>query len=158
MDGFHLAHQVLTVRGDVARKGAPETFDAEGFVNLLRRLRARDEEIVWAPDYQRDLHNGIAGAIALPASVPFLITEGNYLLLNQQPWSAVPELLDETWFVQGSEQVRMERLTERHVLHGRAREAARERVTTGVDAENAVLVNSTKDRADLVVDVTTWER
>lgn len=156
MDGFHLAHEVLALRGDVARKGAPETFDAAGFVSLLRRLRARDEEIVWAPDYQRDLHNAVAAAVSIPRSLPFLVTEGNYLLLDG-PWSDVRELLDEVWFVEGDEGVRVRRLADRHVRHGRKPEAAIERALHGVDAENADLVKATRDRADYVVDVSAWE-
>ncbi|SNV21563.1 Uridine kinase [Dermatophilus congolensis] len=157
MDGFHLAHEVLSARGDVDCKGAPETFDAEGYVNLLRRLRARDEEVVWAPVYERSLHNGVAGAVELPASVSFLVTEGNYLLLDSGAWVKVRGLLDEVWFVQGDESVRVQRLAQRHQLHGRSAEAALERATRGVDAQNAVLVTATRDRADLVVDVRGWE-
>lgn len=157
MDGFHLAHEVLTLRGDVARKGAPETFDASGFAALLRRLRARDEQIVWAPDYQRDLHNAVAAAVALPQSVPFLLTEGNYLLLDDGPWAQVGELLDEIWYVEGAEEVRVARLVERHVRFGRTPEAAMDRVRSGVDAENARLVRNTRERADLVVDVSAWD-
>lgn len=157
MDGFHLAHQVLALRGDVARKGAPDTFDAWGYVALLRRLRARDEEMVWAPDYQRDLHNAVAAAVALPASVPFLLTEGNYLLLEDGPWEAVPSVLDEVWYVEGDENLRVQRLAERHVRYGRTPAEAMERALHGVDAENARLVQATRDRADLVVDVTAWE-
>ncbi len=157
MDGFHLAHEVLALRGDVARKGAPETFDASGFVALLRRLRARDESIVWAPDYQRDLHNAVAAAVSVPRSLPFLVTEGNYLLLDDGPWAQVRGLLDEVWFVEGDEDLRVRRLTERHVRHGRSREVALDRALNGVDAENAALVKSTRERADVVVDVGAWE-
>ena len=157
MDGFHLAHEVLALRGDVARKGGPETFDASGFVALLRRLRARDEQIVWAPDYQRDLHNAVAAAVSVPRSLPFLVTEGNYLLLDGEPWSSVRELLDEVWYVEGSEDVRVRRLADRHVRHGRTPEAALERALHGVDAENAELVKATRERADYVVDVSAWE-
>lgn len=156
MDGFHLAHEVLALRGDVARKGAPETFDAAGFVSLLRRLRTRDEEMVWAPDYQRDLHNAVAAAVSIPRSLPFLVTEGNYLLLDG-PWSGVRELLDEVWFVQGDEGVRVRRLAERHVRHGRTPETALDRALNGVDAENAKIVAATRDKADVIVDVSAWE-
>ncbi|MDO5698568.1 MAG: nucleoside/nucleotide kinase family protein [Dermatophilus congolensis] len=157
MDGFHLAHQVLSLRGDVARKGAPETFDSAGFVALLRRLRARDEAMVWAPDYQRDLHNAVAAAVSVPRSLPFLVTEGNYLLLGDGAWAGVRGLLDEVWYVEGDEDLRVQRLAERHVRHGRTPEAALDRALTGVDAENAALVKATRDRADVVVDVSGWE-
>ncbi len=157
MDGFHLAHEVLALRGDVSRKGAPDTFDAAGYVNLLRRLRARDEPIVWAPDYQRDLHNAIAAAVSVPRNLPFLITEGTYLLLDEGDWAGVRALIDEIWYVEGSEEIRIRRLADRHVRHGRTPEAALERATFGVDADNARIVQATRGRADLIVDVTGWE-
>ena len=49
MDGFHLSNQTLIAWGRRGRKGASDTFDADGYVNLLRRLRNQQEEIVHAP-------------------------------------------------------------------------------------------------------------
>ena len=39
MDAFHLGHRVLERRGQTGIKGAPETFDAVGFLRLLERIR-----------------------------------------------------------------------------------------------------------------------
>src|SRR4029453_8603421 len=39
MDGFHLANVTLIAWGRRDRKGAWDTFDADGYVHLLRRLR-----------------------------------------------------------------------------------------------------------------------
>jgi pantothenate kinase len=99
MDGFHLAGAELDRLGRTDRKGDPETFDVAGYVALLRRLREPDGETVYAPEFHRDVEESYAGAIAVPSDVPLVITEGNYLLLDQGPWSKVRELLDEAWFV-----------------------------------------------------------
>lgn len=80
MDGFHLASNQLHRLGLADWKGAPETFDAAGLVALLRRLRSTEDEVVYAPTFDRDLEEPIAGAIAVPRTVPLVVIEGNYLL------------------------------------------------------------------------------
>jgi pantothenate kinase len=97
MDGFHLTTAVLEARHDVERRGAIDTFDAPGYVALLRRLRAG--EAVRAPGFDRSREEPVPEAITVPADVPLVVTEGNYLLVDEAPWSEVPRLLDETWFV-----------------------------------------------------------
>jgi pantothenate kinase len=149
MDGFHLANEELARLGRASRKGAPDTFDAAGYVALLRRLRtARDT--VYAPQFHRDIEQAIAGAIAVPPSMPLVVTEGNYLLLDEEPWAQVRGLLDEAWFVETDEASRRERLVQRHVDHGRAPEAAREWVMRS-DEANAALVAGTRASADAVL-------
>ncbi|MEN3614388.1 nucleoside/nucleotide kinase family protein [Plantactinospora sp. ZYX-F-223] len=149
MDGFHLAEAELHRLGRHARKGAPDTFDGAGFVALLRRLRA-GTETVYAPEFRRELEEPIAGAIPVPPSVPLVVVEGNYLLVPDQPWDEVRELLDEVWFLDLDETERLHRLTERHIAFGREplEAAARAR---GTDQRNAELIAGTIDRADLVV-------
>lgn len=148
MDGFHLAHSVLVGRGLVEVKGAPETFDAAGYVALLRRLRAADD-LVWAPEFRREIEDAVAGAVAVAPDVRLVVTEGNYLLLDG-PWAPVRGLLDEAWFVDVPDDTRRERLAARHRRYGRSPEQAWER-THGSDERNAELVVATRDRADLVV-------
>lgn len=153
MDGFHLAQTELERTGRADRKGAPDTFDAAGYVALLRRLREPvPGETVYAPEYRRDLRNGVAGAIAVPWDVPLVITEGNYLLLDSHGFAPVHDLLDECWYVDLPEQVRAERLVARHELFGKAPEAA-SAWTHGPDQRNADLVADTRGRADVVVSV-----
>ncbi|WP_062135231.1 nucleoside/nucleotide kinase family protein [Demequina aestuarii] len=152
MDGFHLAHTELERLGRVERKGAPDTFDAAGFVSLLRRIVARDEDVVYAPEYRRDLRNGVAGAIPVPRDVPLVIVEGNYLLLESPPWNQVAGLLTESWFVEVDEDTRLERLVARHVSFGRSLEAARAHAL-GSDQRNAVLIADSAHRADLRIDL-----
>lgn len=150
MDGFHLANAELARLGRQDRKGAPDTFDAAGYVALLSRLRAQREETVYAPVFDRHLEEAIAGAVPVPADTPLVVTEGNYLLLEDGPWARVRELLDEVWFVDLDDDVRLERLVRRHVEHGRTPAAAREWVMRS-DEANAALVARTRSRADLVV-------
>lgn len=151
MDGYHLAQTELDRLGRADRKGAPDTFDAAGYVALLRRLRAPVAgETVYAPEYRRDLHNGVAGAIPVPSDVPLVITEGNYLLLEEHGFAPVRGLLDRCWYVDLPEAVRLERLVARHERFGKAPDAARA-WTLGPDQRNADLVAATRDRADTVV-------
>lgn len=150
MDGFHLAEAELKRLGVHDRKGAPDTFDAGGFVSLLRRLRDNTEPTVYAPTFRRDLEEAIAGAICVPSTVPLVITEGNYLLSTDGEWSAVRGLLDEVWYLQPDEDDRVDRLISRHLEFGRDIEGATARAR-GNDQRNAQLIAATRLGADLVV-------
>ncbi|HKF32392.1 MAG TPA: nucleoside/nucleotide kinase family protein [Jatrophihabitantaceae bacterium] len=146
MDGFHLAAAQLRRLGRLDRKGAPDTFDAAGYLALLHRLRDRAEDVVYAPEFRREIEEPIAGAIAVPREVPLAITEGNYLLY----WNDVRELLDEVWFVDLDEPTRLARLIERHMAYGRTRAEAEQR-TYGSDQRNAEHIMATRMNADLIV-------
>ncbi|HEY3001128.1 MAG TPA: nucleoside/nucleotide kinase family protein [Kribbellaceae bacterium] len=150
MDGFHLAHAVLTGIGLVPVKGAPETFDVDGYVALLRRLREPSGRTVWAPRFDRDLEDAIAGALPVADEVRLVVTEGNYLLLDQGPWATIRTLLDECWFLDLDPRVRRQRLAARHVRHGRSPDDAMER-TNGSDEANARLIDASRDRADALL-------
>jgi pantothenate kinase len=145
MDGFHLAQAELVRQGIRDRMGAPHTFDARGYVALLRRLRAA-EETVYAPAFRREIEEPVAGAIAVPPEVPLVVTEGNYLLL----WDDVPPLLDEAWYVEMDDDTRLRWLVQRHIDYGKSAEAAREWVLRS-DQPNAEVVAATRATADLVV-------
>ena len=149
MDGFHLADTELRRLGRADRKGAPDTFDAAGYVQLLRRLVERSDEVVYAPVFRRELELAEAGALAVPRSTPLVVTEGNYLLLDG-PFSPVRELLTECWYVDVEPALRLERLVARHERHGRERAAALAWVEH-TDEPNARLVEASRVRADLVV-------
>nr|WP_272917792.1 nucleoside/nucleotide kinase family protein [Nocardioides flavescens] len=152
MDGFHLADVELIRRGLLERKGAPETFDAEGYAALLTRLRARPGHTVMAPAFERDLEQPVAGAIPVPPEARLVVTEGNYLLLDEPRWRAVRECLDSVWHLRLDDAVRRDRLVARHVASGKSPDAARAWVET-VDEPNARLVDSAASRADFVVEV-----
>ena len=150
MDGFHLAQPELVRLGRRDRMGAPDTFDAAGYAALLARLRAPGDEVVYAPEFRREIEEPIAGAIAVPPDVPLVVTEGNYLLL----WDAVRSLLDEAWYVEMDEDTRLEWLIQRHIDFGKAPDAARAWVMRS-DQVNAAVVAATRDRADVVVRLAT---
>ena len=152
MDGFHLAQAELERLGRAHRKGASDTFDALGYAALLARLRADDDEVVYAPEFHREIEEPIACAVPVPRSVPLIVTEGNYLLLGDGSWAAVRPLLDEAWFVEGDDDRRREWLIARHIAFGKAPDYAREWVLRS-DEVNAELVASTRSLADLVVRV-----
>jgi pantothenate kinase len=150
MDGFHRTTADLAARGWVAERGTPRTFDADGYLALLHALRAGGP--VRAPTFDREREEPVPEAVLVASDTQLVITEGNYLLLNQDPWVHIQELLDEVWFVEVPERLRVERLVARHVRYGRDPAAAWERATSGSDAANARLVAATRSRADLVVD------
>ena len=151
MDGFHLANVQLARLGRQARKGAPDTFDVDGYRALLERLRRPvSGEIVYAPFFERTIEEPIAGAIAIGSEVRLVISEGNYLLLSQAPWNQVAGLFDACWFVDVDSATRARRLVERHMRFGRSEEAARAWVQS-TDEPNARLVEQGRARADLLI-------
>jgi pantothenate kinase len=149
MDGFHLAQSELERIGRADRKGAPDTFDADGFVALLTRLRD-PARTVYAPEYRRDLRNAVAGAVAVPPQVRLVVVEGNYLLLDDHGFGPVADLLDESWFLAPDDVLRRSRLVARHEAFGKSPEAARA-WSHGPDEGNARLVAATAAWADVVV-------
>jgi len=149
MDGFHLADVSLRRLGLLDRKGAPETFDVWGYAALLRRVRT-SRETVWAPGFERELEQPIAGAVAIEPETELVVTEGNYLLLDRPAWRAVRSELDEVWFLDVPDEVRRPRLVARHTAYGKSRAAAEQWVAR-VDDPNAALVADTRAAADRVV-------
>src|SRR3954471_5764225 len=145
MDGFHLAQAELVRLGRRDRMGAPDTFDGGGFAALLKRLRG-DEPVVYAPEFRREIEEPIAGAIAVPRTARLVVTEGNYLLL----WPEIKPLLDECWYVETDEELRVQRLIQRHIQFGKTPEYARAWVMRS-DERNAELVARTAERADALV-------
>jgi pantothenate kinase len=146
MDGFHLAQPELVRLGIRDRMGAPHTFDAAGYVALLKRLRAGGDDVVYAPEFRREIEEPIAGTIAIAPEIPLVVTEGNYLLL----WDGVRSLLDEAWYVDMDEATRLEWLIARHVAFGKTPDEAEAWVMRS-DQANAAVVAATRDRADVVV-------
>ncbi len=154
MDGFHLHDDELVRLGRHDRKGAPDTFDVAGYVSLLRRLRPGSGEtgVVYAPEFVRDREESVAGAIAVRPEHRLVVTEGNYLLHDAPGWSDVLPLLDEGWFVEVDESVRIGRLVQRHVSHGKSPEVAH-RWATVSDQANAELVARTRAAADVLIHI-----
>jgi pantothenate kinase len=152
MDGFHLAQAQLERLGRAQRKGAPDTFDSAGFVALLQRVRQQQlgDATIYAPDFRRSIEEPVAGAIAVEAQVPLVITEGNYLLLEDDGWEGARALLDEVWYLDVAPEVRHARLLARHMQFGRSREEALAWMAQ-TDEPNAKRIEAGRHRADWVI-------
>jgi pantothenate kinase len=150
MDGFHLADAELRRLGRLDRKGAIDTFDADGYLALLDRIRRQRKQTVYAPAFDRDIEQPIAGSIAVPAEVRLVVTEGNYLLDDDDPWPAIAARLDEVWFVDVAPEERHRRLVARHVEFGKSPDQA-EAWVRAVDEPNAARIETARHRADFVV-------
>ena len=152
MDGFHLADAVLDGHGTRDRKGAIDTFDADGYLALLSRLRAEPTGTIYAPAFDREIEQPIAGSIEVGPDVRVVVSEGNYLLSPLESWPQVREAFDEVWFADVDQQTRVERLRARHVRFGKNRDEAAEFVQR-VDEANARQIFATRESADLHIDV-----
>lgn len=150
MDGFHMRNSVLDQKNLRALKGIPDTFDAPGFVNKLKELRELPPRVVHCPEFDRALDEPTEGAISVQPSHRIIIVEGNYLLLQREPWTAVAALLDESWFLDVSEAIIKPRLLERHIQGGRSGVLAQEKIES-TDLPNAKLVTETRVHASVVL-------
>lgn len=118
---------------------------------LLRRLRdQRADEVVYAPEFRRELEEPVAGAIPVLPQTRLVITEGNYLLHDRDGWGEVAALLDECWYLDADAGLRGERLLARHRQFGRGAEAAAEWVAR-TDEPNARLIEATRRRASAII-------
>ena len=148
MDGFHYDDRVLVARGARERKGAPDTFDAQGFFHLLRRLRVEDEVAI--PLFDRDLEISRAGADIVTKADRLLVVEGNYLLLNEAPWPDCAPLFDLTVWIDVPEAELERRLLARWAHYGKSPEEARAWIN-GNDMPNIRRVTQGSRAADVVV-------
>jgi pantothenate kinase len=149
MDGYHLDNAILDTRGLRARKGSPPTFDVDGLARDLARVRAADRPVI-VPVFDRDLDLARAGAREIAPEVPVIVIEGNYLLLDQDPWHGLAPLFDLTVFVAVPEAELERRLIARWLHHGHDPEAARARAL-GNDIPNARLVAAGSRAADITL-------
>lgn len=152
MDGFHLADVTLDRLGLRDRKGAIDTFDGYGYLALLRRLRHERDTTVYAPGFERTIEQPIAAAVTVDPSIEIVVTEGNYLLADDDPWRHVRAEMSAVWYCELGADVRHARLVARHVQFGKSPAHAEEWVAR-VDDPNARLIERTRERADLVIDM-----
>jgi len=150
MDGFHLADVELERLGLRDRKGAPDTFDALGYAALLRRLHEDRDDMIYAPGFERVIEQPIAGAIPVPRAARLIVSEGNYLLVEDPRWAPVRPLVDEVWYVDLDRPERLRRLVERHIRFGKDEPSAIA-WATGTDELNAAVIAATRERADLII-------
>ena len=148
MDGFHYDDAVLLARGARARKGAPDTFDAQGFFHLLKRLRVEDEIAI--PLFDRDLEISRAGADIVTAADRLLVVEGNYLLLNEAPWPQAAPLFDLTVWIDVPEAELDRRLQARWAHYGKTPAEARAWIDSN-DLPNIRRVTQNSRAADLII-------
>ena len=149
MDGFHLSNAALDAAGMRGRKGAPETFDAEGFVSVLRRLRGGNEPVT-VPIYDRRLHEPVREALTIQRQVRVVVVEGNYLLLGDGAWRGVRPLLDEAWYLDVPLDESLRRTRGRHIAGGATAQQADAKIAAN-DRPNALAIAATRPGADRVV-------
>jgi len=152
MDGYHLSNKALRELGRAARKGAVDTFDALGYTGLMKRIRDEAHSIIYYPMFHREIEESIAAEGVVSPDVELVITEGNYLLHPQDGWGGVRELLDESWYVDLDDEVRVKRLIQRRLVLGNAMEEAIA-WATGSDEVNAQVIGKTRQYADVIVTV-----
>ncbi|MFN4154813.1 MAG: nucleoside triphosphate hydrolase [Paracoccaceae bacterium] len=148
MDGFHYDDAVLNARGLRARKGAPDTFDVHGFINLIHRLRHEDEVAI--PVFDRDMELSRAAADVVLPGDRLLVVEGNYLLLDEAPWHALNRAFDLSIWIEVPETELDRRLMQRWLHHGRSPEQARAWID-GNDMPNIRRTIAGSRRADVAV-------
>ena len=149
MDGFHFDDAVLGQRGLRSRKGAPETFDFAGLAMLLRRIRDQEPDVA-IPVFDRSMELSRAAAAIVGADVKFILVEGNYLLLDEQPWSGLADLFDLSIFMDVPREELSRRLQERWRGHGKS-DAEAEHWIASNDMPNVERVLARKRHADLIV-------
>ncbi|KAI8947508.1 P-loop containing nucleoside triphosphate hydrolase protein [Xylaria longipes] len=126
MDGFHYTRAYLdTLPNHIeahARRGAPWTFDADGVVDLLKTLSASrvgaEPVVILAPSFDHKLKDPVAEAIRIEPETEIIIVEGNWLLLDREPWKQIPEYVDDTWFVDVEPALASHRIALRHMTAG----------------------------------------
>ena len=149
MDGYHFDDRVLDARGLRARKGAPETFDYNGFAAILTRIRAGEPDVA-IPVFDRSMELSRAGAAIVAADVKFILVEGNYLLLDEAPWNGLGRLFDLTIYVEVPRDALERRLRERWRHHGKGDDEARAWIASN-DMPNIDRVLNARRKADMVV-------
>ncbi|MDA9991146.1 hypothetical protein N9E48_10120 [Paracoccaceae bacterium] len=146
MDGFHLDNDRLDDLSLRHRKGAPETFDFNGFATLLRRL-GRSSQAIYYPTFDRVLDKAIAGKGVVYPEDQVILVEGNYLLLDVQPWSQLKALFDHSIFINIPIDVLRSRLIQRWLDLDHTPEEAKARALSN-DIPNAALVCDGSIKAD----------
>lgn len=152
MDGYHLSNEVLDVQAKRDRKGAPDTFDVDGFVTLLAKVKSFTNEKITFPIFHREIEASVADEGVIFSTAKLIIVEGNYLLSTENGWGEVRQYLDKSWVIKLPDEVRMARLIRRHVESGKSHLDA-ESWARGSDENNAQFIASTEHLADFTLEV-----
>lgn len=159
MDGFHFpnayldSHDATLADGRTlplrAVKGAPETFDVHAFIEKVRETRTAARPVSW-PVYSRIEHDVVSEGAVVDA--PVVLVEGNYLLLDEEPWRGLAELADFTVFLDVDLALLHERLVARKVRGGMGRDEA-EAFFEASDGRNVERVRRGSAAADVRLQV-----
>jgi pantothenate kinase len=152
MDGFHKPNEILIESGRRNRKGAPDTFDADAFVAAIRQLSTGSSASIRWPDYSHQSDEVIPNAISVSASAKLIFVEGNYLLLEEDPWSHIRAVVKPIWYVTADRPTLEGRLLRRQRRAGVSNRDAEQHVFTS-DLLNATQVEGTMAAADRVVEL-----
>jgi pantothenate kinase len=152
MDGYHLSNKELERLQRADRKGAPDTFDVDGYEQLLKRIASNRAEDIYFPVFHREIEESIAAEGLVTQKTKVVITEGNYLLHTSGGWENIASHLTECWYIHVDDSLRLQRLVKRHIEFGKEPEAAHV-WAHGTDERNADLVGATKNRAQLIINL-----
>jgi pantothenate kinase len=150
MDGFHMSNEKLIELGRRDRKGAPDTFDVDDFAKSLSDVRDSYGSDITFPIFEREIEASIPDAGVIPAHAKLVVVEGNYLLHDNFGWEKIGNYLDESWYLDVDDELRMQRLIARHIQFGKTPEAAAE-WSRGTDEVNARLIELSRSRATYTV-------
>ena len=150
MDGFHFDDGILRERGVLNRKGAPFTFDVGGMKSILQRLKSNQEEEVAVPVFDRSIEISRGSARIISKSTPIILVEGNYLLLEEEPWSNLGEFFDYTVMIETPLREIEDRMIERWLKHGFSAEDAATRIQEN-DLSNVNIVTEHSRKADFIL-------
>jgi pantothenate kinase len=150
MDGYHYSNEELDRRDLRPLKGIPATFDAQSFIDLIKKLKIESKQSVFCPLFDRSIEASIEDGIEIKPEHQIIVSEGNYLLLDETPWSELRNLFDEIWFIDSTIETLMPRLLARHKAGGRNEEETLAKIES-TDLPNAKLIDSTKPRAHRVI-------
>jgi pantothenate kinase len=156
LDGYHYYRSELDGMDDPeqahARRGAPFTFNATKFVDDL--IKARDTGEGAFPSFDHHAGDPVEADIQLPKGSRIVLVEGNYLLLDAEPWCQLrARVFDETWFLDVPVPECNRRVGERHVKTGLTEQQAQLRVETN-DSLNAELITKVSPgNADRIIQI-----
>ncbi|SCX05411.1 Pantothenate kinase [Agrobacterium sp. DSM 25558] len=153
MDGFHMDNGILRERGLLSRKGAPETFDVRGFFDIVTAVRKADQDVL-VPVFDRSREIAIASARSVSSETRFILAEGNYLLLNEEPWVRLKNSFDFSIFVGPTVEVLEQRLRDRWIGYGLDDAGIAAKLYEN-DLPNGKRVVQNSQEADIKIDI--WE-
>ena len=151
MDGFHMDNAVLIEKGLLKRKGVPDSFDVRAFLDIVKAVRAADQEVL-VPVFDRSREIAIASARIVSADHRFIVIEGNYLLFSQGKWAELEGMFDYSIMLAPPMEVLEERLWARWRGYDLDEEAASAKVY-GNDLPNGRLILENRRRADVTIDI-----